>query len=88
MFTDSELREISHLLWRKPSTNFVIDFRDPAHVLQLYLMRADLHEDHDRAIDGNAEQLINTLLYYEERANLTDLQKEILELKLAKQSNI
>lgn len=88
MFTDSELREISHLLWRKPSTNFVIDFRDPAHVLQLYLMRADLHEDHDRAIDGNAEQLINTLLYYEEHANLTDLQKEILELKLAKQSNI
>ena len=88
MFTDEELRQVSDLLWHPPEAVFMFDFRRPEHILQLYLTRADLREEEDRSLEGNAGFLVKTLQYYEDRAHLSDMQKEILEYKLQKKSNM
>ena len=89
-FEPEELKEISDLLW-KPQTSFYLDFTKPEHVLNVYLMRADLQDaelEDPHGIYGSAARLLRTLEYYETRANLTPLQKELLEMKLCNVSNL
>ena len=89
-FTESELKEISKRLWAE-QTRIFIDFTNPTHVLQLYLMRADLSDqglEDPHNIYGSAARLIQTLEYYEIRANLSPLQKDLLELKLRNVPNL
>jgi len=69
----------------------VIDFTNDAHVLNLYIQRADLMDasaEDPGQIYGAAGAVVKTLIYYEECANLTPLQKDLLELKLRKVSNL
>ena len=69
----------------------VIDFTNEAHVLNLYIQRADLMDaqaEDPGQIYGAAGAVVKTLIYYEECANLTPLQKDLLELKLRKVSNL
>lgn len=83
-FTDGELLEIAQLLW-KPQTPQYIDFTKPEHVLNVYLLRADLRDEESEdphGLYGSAARLLRTLEYYETRANLTPLQKDLLEQKL------
>lgn len=57
----------------------------------MYRLRADLREEQERDPDSfhsSATYLVRTLQNYESRANLTDLQKEVLEYKIMKKSNI
>ena len=89
-FGEEDLEKISKLLW-KPQTNIYIDFTNPEHVLNIYLMRADLRDqqlEDPHNIYGAAAHLLNTLEYYETRANLTPLQKDLLELKLRNTPNL
>ena len=54
-------------------------------------MRAGLEDasEQDRAnIYGAADRILRTLEYYETRANLTSLQKDLLELKLRNVPNL
>ena len=89
-FTEEDLKQISDLLW-KPQTTQYIDFTKPEHVLSIYLSRADLRdavlEDPD-GLYGAAGRILDTLEYYEKRANLTPLQKDLLELKLKNIPNL
>lgn len=90
-FTQEELREISEMLSEeKKEEGKVLDFTNENHVLNLYNRRADLRdataEDPDQ-IYGAAAAIIDTLSYYEMRANLTPLQKDLLEMKLKFKQN-
>ena len=89
-FTQEDLEEITRLLWQPHTANY-IDFCNPEHVLNVFLLRADLEDaklEDPHNIYGAASQILDTLQYYETRAALTDLQKDLLELKLAKYPNI
>ena len=88
-FQRNELKEISKLLWA-PQTNIFIDFTNPEHVLNIYLMREDLKDqqlEDPSNLYGAAGRILATLEYYEHNANLTSLQKDLLELKLQNISN-
>lgn len=83
-FTEEELKQISNLLWREKKDN-ALDFTNEKHVFNLYTWRADLRdasEEDPNQVYGPATAIIKTLCYYEERAHLSPLQKDILEMKL------
>lgn len=89
-FGEEELKQISELLW-KPKTPEYIDFTKPEHVLNIYLLRADLRDaeaEDPKGIYGAAACILRTLEFYETHANLSSLQKDLLELKLCNTSNL
>ena len=90
MFNEEELRQITKLLWVVPQVDMTIDFTNCDHVYQLYCARADLLdaqvEDPFR-IYGAAAAVVETLDYYERQAALSDLQNDILHMKLENKSN-
>lgn len=83
-FTEKELREVSKLLWREPH-EMDFDFRNPTHILYLYKNYYDLQsaaqEDPDQ-LYSSSKFLLDTLEYYHQQANLTDIQEEILQQKI------
>ena len=92
--SEESLPLISKLYWQKkefkPSANQMwIDFREPEHVYQLLNNLAELT---DAAIESDAESnlpvLLKTLQFYVDSADLPDLQKEILDMKLRKVKNV
>lgn len=89
-FSEEELVQISNLLWKKHTKNYV-DFTQSSHVLNIYLLRAGLQDEQEQDRDGlygAADKLLQTLKYYETRANLSPLQKDLLELKLSNVPNL
>lgn len=88
-FSEKELREISELLWIDKE-KMALDFTNEKHIFNLYTWRADLRdaqtEDPDQ-VYGPAAAIVKTLQYYEEHANLTSLQKDLLEMKLGFKQN-
>lgn len=90
LFNERELQLISSSIWKEKQEN-ILDFTNPEHLLQIYKMRADLLEEQERDPDlfyCAAGAVIDTLIYYEQQAQLSSLQKDILEAKLHKTSNI
>ena len=89
-FNDDELRQVFKLLSVEKRDEMVLDFTNEKHVLNLYNQRADLQdaqtEDPDR-VYGASAAIVDTLQYYEQRANLTPLQKDLLEMKLKFKQN-
>ena len=90
-FNDDELREVAEILAvEKRDDEMVLDFTNEEHILNLYNRRADLRdaqtEDPDR-VYGASAAIVDTLQYYEQRANLTPLQKDLLEMKLKFKQN-
>lgn len=83
-FREDELRALSALLWR-PAKELTFDFRNVEHLLRLYEYKFDLEseKDTDQArLYQTQEFLLRTLHYYEERANLSELQQDLLQMKL------
>ena len=90
---ESDLQLISDLYWKKeqfaPSTSQTyIDFRELEHVYQLLNFLGELSEAAIEAdVTSNLPDLLRTLQFYIDQADLSDIQREILDLKLAKQKN-
>lgn len=90
----SLLPNISALYWQKkqfaPSTSQQwIDFRELEHVYSLLNTWVELEEllpELDPL--SNMAQLLRTLAFYVEQADLTEVQREILQLKLHKVRNV
>lgn len=84
-FSEEELKKISKFLWRKndDSAPYTFDFREVEHVYQLFLALEELRDDDTESI----RFLIDTLEYYIELADLDDIQKEILDMKIKKMKN-
>ena len=90
VYSEKDLWVISKLLQQKEeernNDNKKIDFCDPETIYQLYLYEEDLEnqieeEKEAHYTEGNLEGLLKTLKFYEEIADLTDIQREILKLK-------
>ena len=102
-FSQALLRDISDRYWalkkeeralrglqeNAPSRSApFVDLRDPNHVFQLLNMLADLDDvAAEKAFGSNLGALLDTLRFYMEQADLSESQREILELKLAKKKN-
>lgn len=85
---EEQLKTISQLVWRKKKVNpeGAFDFRNLEAVYQLYLFKEELYEQIERDglkhnVEANQKNLIETLDFYEEIADLNEVQREILRLK-------
>ena len=93
-YNEEELKKISDLYWQKQNytpraQQRFFDFRELEHVYQMLQMFFDL--DGAAAIaelESSLPELMATLEYYTEQANLTEVQKEILDMKLNKVKNV
>ena len=96
LLSEDQLKMVSNLVWgKKEKENLEVkfDFRDLESVYQLYLFKEDLVDrseqaEYDHLVDNNTRKLLDTLDFYEEMADLTDIQREILELKEKKKRNL
>ena len=92
---EGQLRTISELIWKKKQIDpnkQVFDFRELDAVYQLYLFKEEFDErleqvEIDHIIENNLANLLETLHFYEQIADLTDIQREILRLKEKKKKN-
>ena len=94
--SESELRKVSDLVWRKRGFNSGIrpslDFRRIDDVYTLEFCRRDLEEEVERhhalhKIEENLDVLLRTLDFYERAADLTEIQREILVMKVDHKRN-
>ena len=88
-YTEEQLEVISKFLWNKKeesTQNFDIyfDFREESHLGELFQSYLDLSNVEDNVLTA---ALIKTIDYYREFANLSDLQKDVLEMKINKKTN-
>ena len=94
--SQEDLALISQLYWKKEqfaqstssSTQTYIDFRELEHVYHLLNYLCELRDAKQEAdISSNLPALLRTLQFYIDHANLTDIHREILDMKLAKKKN-
>lgn len=87
-FTEQELKYVSSIYWEKqnPRPEVCFDFTDLEHVYQLILSREEL-EDKEEGLDSTNAALFRTLDYYIEMAELTEVQYEILKMKVRHMKN-
>ena len=90
-FAPSELEKVSRLLWEHNSiqkSNLYFDFTDPDHLYNTTLLFEEIEDSSQKAeIDSTLNFFLDTLNYYASISNLSELQKEILYLKLHKYKN-
>lgn len=89
-YTEKDLEKVSKYYWNREieQTDRFFDFRDMEHVYQLFLQYFDLKEVlMDPKVDSTTHHLFKTLEFYIEMAQLTELQQEILQLKIEKVKN-
>jgi hypothetical protein len=92
-FAETELKQLSDWYWNKQKeqvtgTQLCVDFRELEHVYQLLdnLMEFEGNIE-DLPFDSTLPQLLSTLKFYVGMAELSEVQKEILNLKLNKVKN-
>lgn len=92
-YNEQNLKQISDLYWQKqqfaPSASQQwIDFRELEHVYQLLNYMFELEDSAaEGRLESNTSPLLDTLQFYIEQADLTDIQREILDMKLNKKKN-
>ena len=88
-----QLKLISRLIWEKErASGRKIDFRDRENVYQIYLFLEELDDQGEKDRENhntetNQLALLDTLNFYERIADLTDIQREVLDLKKKKLKN-
>ena len=95
-FNEEQLRLVYNVYWAKkdyiPSPNQqYFDFRELEHVYQLFQLyyELDITEDEEEVLyDQNTGGLMRALKYYVEMADLNEVQREILDMKLKKKKNV
>ena len=89
--SEKELKQISKFYWEKENekltwTKNSFDFENLESVYQLFLQLEELGEE-EQEFFSTTNSLIKTLWFYIEEAELTDVQREILNLKIKKEKN-
>ena len=89
-FTEEQLSEISKFYWEKEKQKKMgsrsIHFTDLETVYQLFSLLEDFEEEENTPF-STTSNLLNTLKFYTREANLTNAQREILDLKIKKEKN-
>lgn len=92
-FGEEDLRLVSDLIWQKKSykpgpQQRWIDFRELEHVYEMFQLFFELKNAAAGAdLESNLPALMKTLNFYVERAELSEVQRDILDLKLKKVRN-
>ena len=92
-YTEENLAEISKCYWKKEAYKPTghqryFDFRELEHVYEMFQLFFELGNAADCAeMESNLPALMETLHFYINQAELTELQKEILDMKLRKVKN-
>ena len=92
-YSEKELQMVSDLLWSKKNcslgaSQFFIDFRELEHVYQLFQLFFELDSAAGAAeLESSLPELMDTLAYYIDNAELSEVQREILDMKLRKVRN-
>lgn len=89
IYTEDELKQISELIWKEAPKD-ALNFENPEHILALYKNYNELLDEVDKDPDqiyGAAASIIQTLKFYESIAKLSDLQRELLQMKIENLSN-
>lgn len=86
-FTQEELKSVLQFYWARAIQTNVYDFRNPDHVGKTFEQFQQLNSERNDDILSNSNSFLDTLQFYIARADLSDTQREILDLKLRKVSN-
>lgn len=86
-FTQEELKTILQFYWARALQTNTYDFRNPEHVGKTFEQFQQLDSERNDDILSNSNNFLNTLQFYIARADLSDIQREILDFKLRKVSN-
>ena len=94
-FNEEQLRSISDLVWKKKDISKdkqIFDFRNLEAVYQLYLFKEEFDDRLEEVkvnhvVENNLKELLETLDFYEQIADLNEIQREILRLKEKKEKN-
>lgn len=94
-YKEKDLKEISKIYWKKREEEknleekIYFSFKNLDHVYQLFLFFFEVEEEgFKKNLEDTSQELLQTLEFYIEEADLTPLQREILELKKRKIPNI
>lgn len=90
-YSDSDLRKVLQFYWSKKSESrpaIFFDFRNLEHIYELFGQLNELEESIIALpVNSNLSKLLDTLKYYIEMTDLTEAQREILDLKINKTKN-
>lgn len=94
-FNEEQLRSIYGVYWKKMAYtpnehDQYFDFRELEHVYNIFALYYELdltEEEEEEKYDQNTGGLMRALKYYVRMANLTEVQREILDMKLRKMKN-
>lgn len=91
-FSQDELKSLLKSYWMRKAAvakndKLVFDFENPTHVGEVFNLYDSLRANQDDILSTTPE-FINTLSYYITMADLTDVQRSILDLKLKRVSNV
>ena len=90
-YTEQELDTLAHYYWNKKSQSrpqLFFDFGELEHVYELFGQLNEIEEDLDALpIESNLKKLLETLKYYISLTDLSEAQREILDLKIDKVKN-
>ena len=90
-YSDSDLRKVLQFYWSKKSESrpaIFFDFRNLEHIYELFGQLNELEESiSSLPVNSNLSKLLDTLKYYIEMTDLTEAQREILDLKINKTKN-
>ena len=90
-FSEKELRKISSFFWskeqeQKNANKVYFDFTDLESIYRLFLQLEEFEKEEEELF-STTSSFIQTLNFYIKQADLNDVQKEILELKIKKKKN-
>ena len=90
-YSDSDLRKVLQFYWSKKSESrptIFFDFGNLEHIYELFSQLNELEESIGALpVNSNLSKLLDTLKYYIEMTDLTEAQREILDLKINKTKN-
>lgn len=92
-YTEAELEKVIKFYWGKKAEKtsngaLCFDFCELEHVYELFGQLVEIEESIETfSVESNLGKLIATLQYYISMADLTEVQREILDLKIKKERN-
>ena len=91
-YTDEEFRKISAFFWeqdklKNEKPKRYLDFSNPTHLHAIFAELPDLESERDEGA-GSVGDLINTIHYYVDTAKLTDIQQDLLQMKIDQRKNL
>ena len=90
-YNEQDLKKITKFYWAKKEESrsaLFFDFTNLEHVYELFCQLNELEDSIESlSLESNLKQLLETLRYYIEMTDLTEAQREILDLKINKNKN-